>query len=381
MYIHKRLLLCSVVVSMSFFKGQVLEKESFKKISGLMDSYSESDGRAFPFVDVFISKAKKENNNERLIKGYEHAIYYSSDVDKKLLYADSAIAVAIKFKNTDLISRAYVGKGIIFYYNRRQYKPALDQYIKAFQYSKNSKDNYLKNKIIYHLGMVKSYLGYYNEAAAHFIQSAHYFENKLSNANQPNSKLNHETGYFNSIYRLSTCYKNLNQFNKEDSLITLGLSKLKHTDQHPLEFGYFQKGRGTQLLRSGNSKEALKHFTTAQKILNDQQDYASLTTVYFYMGKLYSITNEREKSLVYFNKVDSLLNKFWFVTPEIRSNYVYLINDSKRHANSDKQLYYMNQLLKMDSIINVDFAMLSSKIYRDYDTNTLLQEKNVVIKS
>ncbi len=32
--------------------------------------------------------------------------------------------------------------------------------------------------------------------------------------------------------------------------------------------------------------------------------------------------------------------------------------------------------LKADSIINTDFAMLSSKIHREYDTNTLLEEKN-----
>lgn len=345
-----------------------------------MDAYAENDKRAFSFVERYISKAKSEKNNKRLIKGYEHAIYYSSNVNEKLIYADSAISTALKNDDADLISRAYLGKGIIYYYNRRQYKPALDYYINAFQYSKNSSDDYLKNKIIYHLGMVKSYLGYYNEAAKHFTESARYFEIKLSDSSHPNLKLNYETGYLNSIYRLSTCYKNLHQFAKEDSLITLGLSKLNQINQHPLEFGYFQKGKGIQLLRNGNSNDAFKYLTTAQKLLNDQQDYASLTTVYFYMGKLYSMKNDRERSLTYFKRVDSLLNKFWFVTPEIRSNYVYLINDAKRYANADRQLYYMDQLLKTDSIITADFATLSSKVYQEYDTEALIQDKNSVIK-
>lgn len=346
-----------------------------------MDAYSENDERAFPFVDSYILKAKNEKNIERLVKGYEHAVYYSRDINQKFLYADSAIFAAVKDKNSDLISRSYLGKGIIFYYNKRQYKPALDQYIKAFQYSKNSEDDYLKNKIIYHLGMVKSYLGYYSEAAKHFSQSAHFFENQIKTADHPTTQLNYEAGYFNSVYRLSTCYKNLHRFDEEDSLITLGLVRLEHTDKHPLAYGYFNKGKGIQLLRKGHFADALKKLLTAKKILSDQQDYASLTTVYFYLGKLYAMKNDRENSLSYFNKVDSLLNKFWFVTPEIRSNYVYLINDAKRHATAEKQLYYMDQLLKVDSIITVDFAMLSSKMYHEYDSDKLLEDKNSVINN
>lgn len=71
-----------------------------------------------------------------------------------------------------------------------------------------------------------------------------------------------------------------------------------------------------------------------------------------------------------------MVNKFWFVTPEIRSAYEYLIKNAKENENYKQQLYYTNQLLKADSIINTDFAMLSSKIHREYDTNTLLEEKN-----
>lgn len=114
---------------------------------------------------MYIEKAKEESNYKELIQGYEEAIYYDKDIDDKLIYADSAIIAAKKYNNPDQISRAYLGKGIIYYYNKRQYKSALDQYLMAFKFSKDSKDNYLKNKIVYHLGMVKSYLGYYQEAA------------------------------------------------------------------------------------------------------------------------------------------------------------------------------------------------------------------------
>ncbi|WP_346986150.1 helix-turn-helix domain-containing protein [Chryseobacterium sp. POE27] len=297
-------------------------------------------------------------------------------MNRKLLYADSTIITAIQNKNDDDISRAYLGKGIIYYYNRRQYKPALEQYLIAFKFSKNSKDDYLKNKITYHLGMVKSYLGYYKEAAVHFEEAADYFEKKSKENVHPNIRLNNESGYFNSIYRLSTCYRNLRLYQKEDSLINIGLRRLHNTAQLSTEYGYFQKGKGVQLLRLGNTDDALQYFKQSKDILSHHQDDASLMTVYFYMGKAYWSDRKRAESLQYLNKVDSLVNKFWFVTPEIRSGYEYLIKDAKQNKNYERQLYYTNQLLKADSIINADFAMLSSKIHREYDTNTLLEEKN-----
>lgn len=376
MYYHNRLLLLIFTFFLSLIQGQNLNEQSYKNISGLFNSYSENDERALVFVNLYISKAKKDHNYKKLIRGYEEAIYYSRDVNRKLLYADSTIITAIQNKNDDDISRAYLGKGIIYYYNRKQYKPALEQYLIAFKFSKNSKDDYLKNKITYHLGMVKSYLGYYKEAAVHFEEAADYFEKKSKENVHPNIRLNNESGYFNSIYRLSTCYRNLRLYQKEDSLINIGLRRLHNTAQLSTEYGYFQKGKGVQLLRLGNTDDALQYFKQSKDILSHHQDDASLMTVYFYMGKAYWSDRKRAESLQYLNKVDSLVNKFWFVTPEIRSGYEYLIKDAKQNKNYERQLYYTNQLLKADSIINADFAMLSSKIHREYDTNTLLEEKN-----
>lgn len=352
------------------------EEESYKKLSGLFNAYSENDERALKYVKLYIDKAKRERNFRELISGYEEAIYYNKEINRKLSYADSAVIIALQIHDPDQISRAYLGKGIIYYYNRRQYKQALEQYLLAFKFSKDTNDDYLKNKVTYHLGMVKSYLGYYKEAAEHFEETAAYFERKIKENLHPNLKLNNETGYFNSIYRLSTCYRNLQLFGKEDSLINIGLERLSNTEQHSTEYAYFQKGKGIQLLRAGKTEEALKHFNLSQDILYNNQDYGSLTIVYYYMGKAYWVEGDKAESIRYFNKVDSLVSKFWFVTPEIRSGYEYLINDTKRSRNAEKQLYYTDQLLKADSIINADFAMLSSKIHREYDTYTLLQEKD-----
>lgn len=296
-----------------------------------------------------------------------------------MIYADSIIATAIRSKVDDQIARAYLGKGIIYYYNRRKYKPALEQYLLAYKFSSNSADQYLKNKVLYHLGLVKCYLGYYQEAAQHFEQAANFFGENINKNLHPNVILNNESGYFNSIYHLSYCYKNLHLYYKEDSLINIALKKLQNTNLHPLEYGYFQKAKGSELLRKGKYDEALNCFKSSDQILSHEQDFASLTEVYFYLGKIYHLKNNRRESLFYFTKVDSLVNKFWFVTPEIRSSYEYLIDDAKKYNKPHRQLYFTNQLLKVDSILTTDFAVLSPKIYREYDKETLLHDKNKLI--
>ncbi|KAA0126789.1 AraC family transcriptional regulator [Chryseobacterium sp. SN22] len=380
MHCNKKILLLIFNLFWCLIEGCQFPKRSYKEISALFDAYPENDERALVFVNLYIKKAKKEHNLKKTVRGYEEAIYYSGKAERKLLYADSAIVSALQSGDCDQISRAYLGKGIIYYYNRSQYKPALEEYLTAFKYSKNSKDLYLKNKIIYHLGMVKCYLGYYSEAALHFREAAGYFERKMKDTQPPEIRINNEAGYFNSIYRLSTCYKNLQLYKKEDSLIDIGLERLPQNSGLLLELGYFRKGKGGQLLRKGRSNEALEYFVASKDILSRQKDYASLTTVYFYMGKLYWLKRDRRHALDYFNKVDSLVNQFWFVTPEIRSNYEYLIKDAQEAENKERQLYYTGQLLRADSVINADFAVLSSKIHREYDADTLMEEKKQLEK-
>ncbi|SEM27728.1 AraC-type DNA-binding protein [Chryseobacterium taichungense] len=360
--------------------AQDLEKLTYKTISDLYEGYPENDERAMVFVNRYIEKAKRERCLNKQIIGYEEAIFYTKNVNRKLSYADSAISVALQAKVPDVISRSYLGKGIIYYYNKRQYKKALEQYLKAYQWSQNSDNGYQKNKVVYHLGMVKSYLGDYEEASRHFRNTTRYFEERLKENLSPNTRLNNEAGYFNSIYRLSTCYRNLGLYGQEDSLVDMGLQKLENINNHLLEYGYLQTGKGLQLLRKGDKNEALKHLKLSRDILLNNQDYGSLTMVYYYLGKAYWLQENRTESLCYLNKVDSMIHKFHFISPEIRSNYQYLLDDAKQNGNVDGQLYYIDQLLKMDSILIADFPMMASKIYHEYDRIPLLQDKQLLKK-
>lgn len=376
----KKLLLPLLFLIFCNFKGQGQNQLTYSKLTDLFDAYPENDERALMYVDMYIEKAKKEKKFSKLIAGYEEAEYYSKSVDKKLKYADSVVTVALKSKDADLISTSYLKRGIIYYYNLRDYRKALQEYLLAFKNAKNTKDRYLYHKIQYHLGMVKSYLGFYQEASVHFTQTADYYEKHISDKDHPNIRMNNEHGYLNSIYRLSTCYRKLAQYKREDSLIGIGSKKAVYSEEFSQEFAYFQKALGIQAIRNGANDVAKDHLKRAESILTRKQDFVALATVDFYLGRMnYDQGNKRE-SLVYLKKVDSVLDKYNFVTPEIISNYKYLIHYAKEDKDGHLQLYYTNKLERADSIMRTDFSVLTTNIHTGYDVDILVEDRDNLVR-
>ncbi|WBS74153.1 helix-turn-helix domain-containing protein [Elizabethkingia meningoseptica] len=380
MKIFNKFLLLLLFFTFCNFQSQNVKKYTYSELNKLFDDYPENDSRAMIFVNLYIEKAKKEKELSKLIAGYDEAVYYDRSVERKIKYADSAVVVALETNDRDRISMAYLKRGIIYYYNERNYNKALQEYLAAFKYSKNTEDHYLYHKILYHLGIVKCYLGFYQEAALHFNETASYYEKEASRKLHPNLRLNNEHGYLNSIYRLSSCYRNLKLYKKEDSLIQIGFERIQNSKQFALELAYFQKAKGIQNIRKKQSSLAYKYLKSSERILKNEDDFVSLATVYFSLGKLNFTNGDQKSALLYFSRVDSILNKFNFVSPEVVNNYKYLIQYAKEKGDDRLQLYYTNKLLRADSIISSDFSTLSTRIYREYQVDRLNESRNNLIR-
>ncbi len=358
-------------------KAQNTEKEKirFIELRNRYEKFEENNEIALPYVQIYLDKAKKEKSYPEIIQGYKDYIFYTKERNKKLQYADSCVSYALKSKDNELISKAYLGKGIIYYFFYKQYQPALDQYLKAYEYSKNIEDIYFKNRIIYHLGVVKSYLGYYDEALKLFDESTAYFEPLTKGNLHPNIIFNNQKGYFNSLHQQIICYRGLNNFAKSDSLIQVGLSTLPKSPEFALEKAYFLKCLGISDFRKKKYREAVDNLSAALPELNEIDDFTWASVSYFYTGKSFLNLKKEEQAIPYFVKVDSIFQKNHFILPEVRENYEILINHYHKTKNADKELFYTRQLLKADSLLNKDFKYLSSKIYKEYDTKALLEKQ------
>ena len=177
-----------------FFYGSVFSKDTDPKTYDYYrEKYQfleEGNARAFLYLKPYIQKAKDEKKYDELFQAYKDATFYSKSIHQKLQYADSCIDAAYKSKSDDQISSSYVLRGSIYYAKQKKYKLALDEYLMAYKYSKNSSDLYLKNKISYQLGVVKNYLGYHDEALELFKICLEHFETEsIGNSSTKENKI------------------------------------------------------------------------------------------------------------------------------------------------------------------------------------------------
>ncbi|MDC8102682.1 helix-turn-helix domain-containing protein [Chryseobacterium rhizosphaerae] len=367
-----------IVILFFCFAVVFCQKSDFNEYAQLRkkyENYPDSDIRALPHINLYIAKAKQEKNYQRLFQGYKDAVMYSVTKEQKLVYSDSAVFAAKTSGNNDLISVAHLGKGVVYYYNYKKFKKALDEYMVAYEYSKHSKDEYFKHKILYHIGVVKSYLGYYENALALFEKCRIFFKSKLGAELHPNEIYNSTKGYYNTLHQMAICHRNLKNYKISDSLAELGLRHTSIDNDLLLENSYFLKCKGIASYRKKNYGQALKELSLSLPEIRKNADISWEPIIYFYMGKSFLAQGKTKEAIDNFRKVDSIFQNYHFILPELRENYELLIKYYRQQNNDKQQLYYTNQLLTVDEVLYKDFKYLVDKIHKEFDTQTLEEEK------
>lgn len=310
-----------------------------------------------------LEKAKSEKNWEEVVLAYRK-IMYNSPKKEWLAYADSIIAVAKLTNNDNNIGESYLTKGII-YYNQKEHKKALDNYILADEYISRTNNKYNIYKTKYALAQTKYYLGFYDEALALFRDGLPYFEKE------------NELAYLNTLHALSVCYNKIKKYDLCSFYNNLGLQKGEEYNNNEMTV-YFQHSEGINNYSQKEYPEAIQVLNQVIPILKSKNDYANETVAYFYLGKTYYHTNQETKAIPCFEKVEQAFTKFNYIRPDLREAFEILINSAKKQNNEQLQLQYINQLFKVDSVINNNYKYLSKKIHKEYDTKKLLSEKEAI---
>ena len=371
--------ICFLLISALSYSA---EKESlYSQFEKLYKDFGENDERTLPVIALSIVQAKKLRDYKHLLYAYEDGLYHSARPSDKLKYADSIILTAIKLKNNDLIGRSYLGKGIVYYFNFKNYSAALAEYLEAHKYAQRSSDDYLKYKIKYHLGVVKNYLGYYEEASVHFRGCSSFFERNLKNHVNYNSDFNNTRGLLNSIHQLAVSEIYLNRYDVADNLVRKGFKVIRNRKEYAQEMGYFYKCYGILKFQKGNYREAETLLLKAVSMLQNKNDFASIAVAHYYLGKLQIKLGYKKQAVAYFKKVDSSFRVHHFMLPEIRFSYDYQIRYAKEQNDKPAELYNMSQMLKVDRILASDYPYLSSRVHREYDTANLIIDNKTLEKS
>jgi len=375
-----RLFILLLVSTAELWVAQSTDNVAYHQIRKKYDYKKVNDTTALSYVELLIALAKKEKNYSELTYAYQDALNFESSGYRKKLYADSAIISAQHSCNNDLIASAYLGRGIVSSLNFKDYQSALDDYIKAFSYARCSTSPYVKYNVLYHLGVMQSYLGYYDEAVSQFEACSAFFRPEILKNNSPDILYNMRKGYYKSLHRLIYCYQQMGDYDSANRLIDIGMREIpKDVDFVQLR-SYLFKCKGISEFRKGNYEQSIADLNRALPELVRVNDFAWVSVIYFYLGKNKLAQQQQQESFSFFRKVDSIYQKHHFFFPELTENYKILLKNARKKSNIDETLSFANTLHEIEKInkedrhhlftqfeverINIEYASITKR-YKD----------------
>lgn len=330
----------------------------------LFERIEESDKDSIKqslYLKSFLAKSKAEKNLEKVVNGHKNYLHHSPE-NLKLIYADSMIYTAKKSRNNALIGSAYLTKGIV-YYARKKLDYALDNYLIANNYISKTSDQYLIYKTKYNIANIKYFLGFYDEAISLFRECIDYF------------KKTDVRGYLNSLHSLGLCCNRVGNYGLCTEINERGLLEGKRLANNEIK-EYFILSEGVNQYFRTNYSSAINKINYSLPVIRKKKDFANEAVGYFYIGKSYWNLKNPQMAIAYFKKVDTIFNDKGYIRPDLRNNYELLISYFKSKNNLNLQLYYIEKLLKVDSILHSKYRYVSGRIHKDYDTKELLFQKN-----
>ncbi|MGE8554388.1 MAG: helix-turn-helix domain-containing protein [Chryseobacterium jejuense] len=364
------LILCqSLYFSQSIRGFRIPDSLRNKSITQIENSFEKTlyinKGKAEIYANTAVVGGKKDRDNEKMAEGYQ-MLYQLNNDKSTLLYLDSMITVSKKMQSPEYLSKAYRNKGVYYYY-AAEYSKSLDNYLIAKNYAKKGSEIYYNiNSCI---GLLKLELEDYQEALKLLLGYKQYLEkNNFTNG----------INYEKCLYNLAYTYHVSNKIDSSNYYVKRGFEQnLKSKDKDL--YASLSLVLGINTFKQGNYNLALPILERASKLFKENpNNVQNIALVEYYIGKILYHTNN-EKFLDRFEEVDSIITKTKNVSYELRNTYPILIDYYKKTGDKEKQLFYIEHLLSVDSILSKNNKLLTTEINKKYDTPLLLKEKEILI--
>ncbi len=318
---------------------------------------------------TLIEKARSENDTLYLVAGYHMMALLYKD-EKVLKYCDSIIAHT---KTPDILypASAYFIKGN-FYYNKRVFQEALDNFLSASTYAESNYNASLVFKSNYAIGILKDRIGESEAALPLHRKNFAYAKKNIEKIG--------ETDYLLSIFALASTFTDLKNMDSATFYDRYGIRESLRLNKHQ-EYHHFVLGSGVTNYYKKDYLKALDSLKKGLPYFEKIDNKPNMAAGYYYLGKVYFELDNEEKAVLYLKKVDTVFQQTKDVLPKIRESYELLKKHYKEKNEPEAQLYYVEQLLKLDSILYNNELYLSKKITKDYDIPRLTAEKEAIIKT
>ncbi|WP_083629180.1 helix-turn-helix transcriptional regulator [Tenacibaculum agarivorans] len=366
MKVIKLFLLFLLLSSYTSFTQKIPDSLKQKSLRELFKGYEENTNNDIKIVyaKAFLKLAKNKKIKKRIFAGY-YILSGLYDNSKVLSYSDSIISLVTSTDSKYYATVAHMTKGYYFQKNY-QYNNAIDNLLQANKYAEEYGNKTLMIKIKFGIGTLKRKIKEFDEAAKLLKESLNYAkENKLNKQ------------HLVSLIELSNIYTESENIDSAKVYIKLGKRKalsLKDT----LRFNHFIFNESIIGYHEKKYESVLKKLTILLQFFKIKKKNNYLIFTHFYMGKTYDKLRRKNEMIKSYKNVDSILQIETPVIPYIREAYTNLINNYKNERDLQQQLFYVNRLIKFDSIINVNNNYVNKTIYTEYDIPKLKEEKQLI---
>lgn len=351
-----------------------LEKQSFETLSHYIDHHTKSDSLYFDYLKTYENKAQETGDLEKLFYVKSKYIVHSSSFEIRLKHAEEFLDLAKQQNNQRYIGLAK-NKLALVYYMERDLEQSLHYELLAEEQLSQTDDLYNLNKSRYGIGAIYYFLGEYDKALVFFTQAADYYKNQNS--------YNDLRGHLNSIRYMGRCYYNLHNYIEVDNILKIGFEQTEHLRLRHKELNeaYFSLLKAQNLWAQKQFRISLREVQKALPIIKNNDDFANEHLAYLYIGKNLLGLNQSEEALAYFKKIDDLYINKQYSDLNLLEAYDYLITFFKNSKNIELQLFYTEQLLKVNKHLQQEYKGLSSTLQTKYENRKLETSRRELLQA
>jgi AraC-like DNA-binding protein len=356
---------------------QLLVSKSYENLLQVFENSKDSINIAKIYAETFLLKAKKENNFLKKTEGYylmARMFCRIPDYNKATTFLDSCITISKNKNDFVYPAKAHILKANIFG-SQSKYQKLMDELAKANIYTNKTNNEDLKYEIKYLFSQLQKNLGEHEKSIKILEEVIVYYEKKY-----PTDK-KYEKDYILSLYAYTS---NLNHFKKIDSatIINKKVTLLSLKSKDSILYDRILLSSAITHYLKKEYRSSIDSIKKSKKI--NQKKTARIgtkVTINSYLAKNYFGQGKKELAITYFKKVDSLAFFENYFPPGLRGNYEALIHFYKEKNDIKKQLFYINRLLSVDSIMDNNVKYLSREMNTEYTTPNLILEKQRIINS
>ncbi|MEP0262582.1 helix-turn-helix domain-containing protein [Dokdonia sp.] len=354
---------------------QLLTQKKYEELSENFLQFENETLKAIPYANAFLLKAKQEDDVIKKAEGY-YMVAKVSEYKDALLYADSIITITKDKEDFEYPAKAHLLKASILG-SQSNFQESMDELAKANKHANDNDNIDQQYQIKYFIALLKNNLGLHEESLEILKNVVTYYESKYSENKEDQNK----NDYIKSLYAYGNAFNILQKYDSvqkfNNKAIRLSLKSKDSSLYNKLLFSSAIVHYNREEYQSSlDSIRKLQKFNAKKKI-----EFGTKTRINFFLGRVFSKQKKIDSALYYLVKVDSAAFKDKYYFPSLRENYELLIKYHKETKDIKQQLFYINRLLVVDSILDNDVKYLSHQINEEYSKPNLILEKQEIIEA